>query len=344
MLQGRATAEEAAQVKAWRLERAEHAEVYERLRHRLSMLRYFYEELEPGPAPDAQDLIWRAELRRRPAPATSSTRFRRWTARAAATAAVLAAGFALAELRPGEGPGEAFGVEAFVTGEGETVTLTLRDGSVVRLAPHSRLWVAAADGRVVTLAGRAYFAVAYREGEPFRVRTDAGEVTVLGTRFDLQAETDELRVVVAEGRVVLSGESGEVEVRGGQMSGVREGEHLAVVSVPDARRLSGWVGDFLAFQDTPLRDVAREIEAQYGTRFRFTDPSLADRVVTAWFVDRTLEEVVQVVCLVATATCTIRDGEVVMAPAAASGDGGSRVPPPEVDSTEGVCDACEPAR
>lgn len=313
VLQGRATPEEAAEVRAWRLADPRHEAIHDELRVRPEMLRYFHEEVEPGPAPDAADLMRRAETRPRERASAARSVQRRWGFYGLAAAAVLAIAVGLDAFRSGPGSTPAYGAEELVTGEAETVTVTLRDGTIVRLAPRSRLRVAPEpERREVTLSGRAYFVVAHRPDRPFRVHTTAGDVRVLGTRFDLQTDDRELRVVVAEGRVAVSSAEGDLELQGGQMSGVRDGRSLPVIPVANARQLSSWMGSFLAFQDTPLGQAAREIEAVYGIRVRFAEPELADRVITAWFVDRTVEEVVQVVCLAAITGCALENGELVM--------------------------------
>src|SRR5207249_3180081 len=138
-----------------------------------------------------------------------------------------------------------FGVDQFVTGTNEMSTVHLRDGSVVRLAPRTRLTVTGREGqRQVTLDGRAYFAVAKDSSSPFRIRTSAGDVTVLGTRFDLEVERDDLRLLVIEGRVALSTPAGERVMTRGEMTRVAGGNALPVTKVPDVNRLVDWVGNF----------------------------------------------------------------------------------------------------
>jgi transmembrane sensor len=205
-----------------------------------------------------------------------------------------------------------FGVDQFVTGTSEMSTVHLRDGSVVRLAPRTRLTVTGpANQREVALDGRAYFAVAKdKGGRPFRIHTSAAEVNVLGTRFDLKAEGDDLQLVVIEGRVALFTPGSDRVVAGGEMTRVAGGNALPVTKVPDAARLVNWVGNFLAFQDTPLREVAAEIERRFGTRIRIPDPALGDRTITAWFADRTVAEVLRIVCAAALAEC-VTDGDTV---------------------------------
>jgi transmembrane sensor len=231
-----------------------------------------------------------------------------WTIGAAAAVAVVT----LVGLgRRGTAAG-ALGPAEVLTGPAETATVRLRDGSVVRLAPASQLRVLDKRGRrEVTLDGRAYFAVAPMPNRPFVVTTRLGEAKVLATRFELATDRDELRLVVVEGRVALSARN-SIEVRGGEESGVREGVVLPPTRVADGARLHQWVGKFLVFQATPVHDVATEVARAYGVLLLPADSSMAQRTVTATFIDRSAEHVVEVICSVVNARCDWREQEVTM--------------------------------
>jgi len=154
---------------------------------------------------------------------------------------------------------------------------------------------------------------------PFRIQTDAGVVTVLGTRFDVEASAADLRLVVVEGRVALTPPGHEkVEIGAGEMSQVKSGRLLPVIKVPAVNAVIGWTGSFLAFQATPLRDAAREIERQYGVRMHLADSSLASRTLTTWFADERLETVLGVICLVLESKCSVDGSDVTIEPYSAA--------------------------
>lgn len=199
-----------------------------------------------------------------------------------------------------------FGVEEFVTGENQMASAQLGDGSVVRLAQHSRLRISGSKAkRDLWLDGRAFFAVAKDPERPFVVHTATGEAVALGTRFELNTSSDALTLVMLQGKVALSANGGTTEVRGGEVGTVSRGAVPTVVNVPDVYPMLNWVGEFLAFEATPLGDVGSEISQRYGVTVRIDDPQLANRTVTAWFTDESLQEVVAVVCRVVNAQCTI---------------------------------------
>ena len=227
----------------------------------------------------------------------------RWLPRVAVAAGLTVLGFGLAQLRDWRSPETSFGPQEFVTGRSETATVTLRDGSVVRLGPSSRLRTIPSHlKRRVWIDGRAFFAVAADSSRPFIVETNAGQAAVLGTRFEMQVEAQGLRLVVVQGRVALSAGSRTIEVGAGEMSRADRGVSPSVVKVENVSALLDWPGGVLVFQDTPLRDAAGEIGQYYGRKL-IVDHSLASRPITAWFSGESFEEVLTAVCRAARARC-----------------------------------------
>jgi transmembrane sensor len=209
---------------------------------------------------------------------------------------------------------ELFGSDEFLT-EAEPATVGLRDGTVVRLAPESRLRVHARQAaREVSLDGRGYFAVASDPESPFTVHSPAGTVTVLGTRFDVTVAGEDLRVIVIEGSVRLTARGSQVVVRAGQLAQVLKGNLVPPVDVPDPASMIGWVGNFIAFHNTPLPTVAREIEQRFGLRVELSEGELRERTVTALFAGRSYEEIAEVICVVANLRCTRRGDVLRMTP------------------------------
>lgn len=200
----------------------------------------------------------------------------------------------------------------FSTGSDQTVTVSLNDGSYVRLAPRSRLRVEPGEHtRDVFLEGRGYFAVAGDADRPFTVHTRLGEALVLGTRFELDVQGDNLRLVVTEGHVALTSAGERIDVRGGDVI------HLVAEGVPvveyveDVLEVLDWPGGLLVFQATPLRHVARDLTAHFGIPVQIDNDEVSARTVTGSFDDESLEEVLSAICR-ATATRCVRDEDRVL--------------------------------
>ena len=164
------------------------------------------------------------------------------------------------------------------------------------------------------LDGQAFFAVAREDARRFVVRTRAGDATVLGTRFDVRVEEDGMQVFVVEGRVAHQAGGHEVQVEAMEVSRTTGGGIPSVEPIDDPEALLSWLGEFLVFQTTPMREVARELERRYGVPVRLADPAVAERTVTAWFTNESLEHVLLIVCRAADARCQIGENTISIEP------------------------------
>src|SRR6185436_786660 len=98
----------------------------------------------------------------------------------------------------------AFGWERVATAAAERRELVLADGSVVQLAPGSKVSVRLQPHmrRIVLSRGEAFFRVA-RDGRPFIVETEYATARATGTAFAVEREGDTVVVTVAEGKVAV---------------------------------------------------------------------------------------------------------------------------------------------
>ena len=279
----------------WRLTEGAEAEVATRRPSAAELLRAHAEP--PTAVPPTA--VPRTAAARVVAPLLPAARTSRRTLRAAvgAAAAVLVAAAGWVTLGRQVAPAE------HATGIGEMETVRLEDGSVVRLAPESRLEVPGDRGRQVRLEGRAFFAVAHDAGRPFVVETSAGRIRVLGTRFTLDAAGDTLRIAVVEGRVAVDAAGAVRELGAGEASIVVRGAPPAPPRVSDVHVAAAWLGSTIILQETPLRDAAREVERVHGLTLRIADSALAGRTVTAVFRSDDADEVLATLCRAVQARC-----------------------------------------
>jgi transmembrane sensor len=273
-------------------------------------------------APSADEIIahtgvsWLGEGRDRsggPAPHAREG-FRAWHQVAMIGAVAAAAGAAvMLNLSP---PGASFGAVEFIAGPYEATTIRLDDGTVVRLGPGSRIEFNGQSPRArqVYFEGVAYFAVARDEARPFVIHTPGGNAEVLGTRFEIRAQDETMRVVVVEGLVELEAVGQKKEVAANQMGHAGANQPPTVVDVEDVNEFLGWAG-LLVFQETPLAQVARELSQRYQVEITVEDEELARREVTAWLRQQDLDAALTAVCGAVGAICTIgRDGATMRLP------------------------------
>lgn len=199
----------------------------------------------------------------------------------------------------------------YATRAGERALIHLADGSTIRLAPESKLFVSAQFGkqtRGVTLVGEAVFTVTTASGAPFKVLTRGTVTQVLGTAFGVRAYPADttVRIAVAEGKV---------SVRNGPVLGVGDvsqiNDHGDVTVVRDApiASLLSWTQGRLMYRGATLSQVADDIERWYGVTIHLDGKAMTRRV-TADFDNDPLKEVLNTLADIA-AVHYSRTGDVI---------------------------------
>jgi transmembrane sensor len=320
VLEGTASVSEEARVQRWRRESPGNEAHFQATEDIWSLTRPSPEPDTP-PVPSAGSIITRAESAGKggAGPRTSigllfSGAGRRSRRRVLALAAAVAA--VVLVVRFVGGPTGAGAPVATYVAEGPgTRTVVLGDGTVVKLAPGSRLEEWSLDRvRSLSLEGRAFFAVTHDSERPLGVLAGTSEVQVLGTRFEVFEEERAVRVVVVEGRVSVSNEHGRVELGAGFVAHAPEGDAPTAESVPDVFSLLDWPDGLLVFQATPLAEAAREVSRHFGRAVEVRDEALGRLRITARFDDQGFEDVVLALCDVSGAECVLNDSEAVIVP------------------------------
>ena len=259
--------------------------------------------------------------RERPGGTRGRSSFRR---RPAWIAAALAAGVAAVALGVGSGlfAPDAGPVAEFAAGPQGARTVTLDDGSFVKLAPGAGLRVlGGTEERRVELEGRAFFAVAHDEQRPFVVTAGGTETRVLGTRFEVAATERGLRTVVAaaeRGDAQLPDRDFQmlrlVQVAAGSLARVEPGEVPTLETPADVYALLDWPGGLMLFQGTPLSRVAREVERRFGERVSVEGEALGALRISGTFEEEGFEEVVRALCETVGADCSLTADGAVLRP------------------------------
>lgn len=150
---------------------------------------------------------------------------------------------------------------------GETRQVNLPDQSTVWLNESSRLaYNPAFEVRTLELEGEAFFDVEHDPAMPFTVEAGAGRVQVLGTSFNVRYGTEEVRVIVATGRVALSSASGDSreELTAGYQ-GVLRIDDSSVLRIPnDDPAFLSWRNRSVAFDATPFDEVVETLRTHFA--------------------------------------------------------------------------------
>lgn len=177
------------------------------------------------------------------------------------------------------------------TQAGEWRSMTLRDGTLVSLGPHTELRHRFSDERrIVHLAqGEALFAVAKDPARPFIVDAKVARVQATGTQFAVERRGGQVFVTVREGSVAVNGDSLR-DVAGKAASiALGEGEQVAVSAVGAKPKTSVDIDRELAWAQRKLqfdRQTVVEAVNEFNRRNRvqiYIDPSLGSQQVRGTF-------------------------------------------------------------
>jgi transmembrane sensor len=184
------------------------------------------------------------------------------------------------------GPGLILRIEAdHVTQTAEQRQVALPDGSQVILAPASAIAIsyAAGERRVHLVSGEAFFQVQPDSQRPFRVVARTIEATVLGTRFDVRLEPDDVTVSVEEGSVGVATEgspsrSGERLSAGQSIRMSSSGTFSRTSEAPEL--VGAWRQGQLYLQEQRLSDAVAQLRRYFHGTIVIVGDALAERRVT----------------------------------------------------------------
>ncbi|SHE74952.1 FecR family protein [Fodinibius roseus] len=189
----------------------------------------------------------------------------------------------------------------YVTESDQQKVLTLSDGSRIRLNEGAKLIVPEkfkASKREVKLQGEAYFEVESNEKQPFWVRTTGSVVEVLGTRFNVRADSAarQVQVAVLEGKVALK--SGDTEnaasahLNRNNVGVLRLSDNQITIENANAENYVSWFKNRLKFTGETLGQVSRQLERLYEVQIAFESNRLKELQLTADMEKVDLKEVV----------------------------------------------------
>jgi transmembrane sensor len=150
--------------------------------------------------------------------------------------------------------------------------VALVDGSTVELNTATAIRTAVSKARrdIWLDKGEAFFSVRHL-GVPFVVHAGPRTVTVLGTKFSVTRDGDQVRVAVIEGRVRVSDantseRSPTATITRGDILQAQGGSTLVLQDAePRVERSLAWRDGLLQFDATPLSDAAAEFN-RYNQR------------------------------------------------------------------------------
>ncbi len=190
-------------------------------------------------------------------------------------------------------------IQALVTPTDSTLQSNLPDGSSIELNRSSELSFKskfAEKERRVSLKGEAFFQVLQDEKRPFIIETEAGQVQVLGTSFNVRAYPKEaiFEVYVASGkvRVTVEGTSQPIELVKGAFFRLDKSTNKAVTGVDVAGVPAAWHTGVLSFKGQSIPSVLEGMERLYGVQFDNITSQNPDCLQTLTVQEGKLEEAI----------------------------------------------------
>ena len=186
------------------------------------------------------------------------------------------------------------------TAEGEMLSLTLPDGSLVTLNSQSSL--SYAEGfkgteRTVFLDGEALFDVAKDKEKCFVVKIDTVSVCVYGTKFNVQAydSNENVEVSLLEGNVKVKAMERQAELQPGEQAVFNRNTFEMKKAKVDVNAFASWKSGRIYFKDKPFSEITSLLERKFGQKVYIMSDALKKVRFSGDFSEsETLENILKV--------------------------------------------------
>lgn len=175
--------------------------------------------------------------------------------------------------------GEQEGNNELIVPFGGECYVVLDDGTRVWVNAGSRIKYPvrfSKERRVVTVEGEVYFDVT-KDGRPFVVKTDLGDISVLGTSFGVRAyKEEEALTTLVSGKVRFTGKKGEsVELTPGEQAVVSLAGNVIKRDVK-VEEYVGWKDGWYIFREKPLEQVMETLARWYDVTVFYQNQGVKD--------------------------------------------------------------------
>lgn len=145
----------------------------------------------------------------------------------------------------------------------EMETIKLPDGSLVYLNADSDLeyntanWI---EERTLNLEGEAFFEV--KKGSQFMVKTKKGNVTVLGTSFNVYQRSKDFKVHCKTGKVSVFAAKNTSILTANQSVSIPNQIHQIEKDISPSDNRSNWKNGIYTYRNESIEKIAKELERQ----------------------------------------------------------------------------------
>ncbi|WP_444926737.1 FecR family protein [Microbulbifer sp. TRSA002] len=189
-----------------------------------------------------------------------------------------------------QGMGGEIQTQMYATERGQIQTVSLPDGSEIKLNSNSELKVIynRNERRTELVRGEAFFEVARQTSRPFTVSAGSANIRVLGTEFNVELNPENTQVSVTEGTVSVTEsvsapglEPESVQLVKNQKVSISD-RGLSPISRTSLEEATDWTKGLLVFEKTPLKDALIELNRYLITPVA-ASPQVENRLVSGTF-------------------------------------------------------------
>jgi transmembrane sensor len=209
--------------------------------------------------------------------------------------------------------------QVYVTAKGGQQTVSLPDGSIVKLNTDTRLKLDFTERtrRIHLVRGEAHFKVAHNPDRPFIVHVADGSVRAVGTAFNVRYQGEKVDVIVTEGIVevapqalppLLSTKAGKEEKSSGVQDPIKiavaaghevsfdeQAVHAIAMATPESvERKLAWHDGMLQFDGEPLVDAIAEVSRYTDIKIIIANAELKNLPVGGYFKVGEVESMLKV--------------------------------------------------
>jgi len=210
----------------------------------------------------------------------------------------------------------------------------LPDGTIVHLNAKSTISQAEGFGkttREVFLTGEAYFEVTRNKQLPFIVHTDAADIEVLGTKFNVRNYSNEHRMEAAlltgsieltlhEDRQhkILLKPSDKIIVKQNADKNIMAADRLKKVELTSIKLQdsviteTSWLNDKMAFYDRPLSEIALDLERQFDVHIELTNEAVRAYKYTGVYDEGSAEDILKILQMIKPFKYTITNKQIII--------------------------------
>ncbi|UTW44552.1 FecR domain-containing protein [bacterium SCSIO 12696] len=211
--------------------------------------------------------------------------------------------------------------DIYQTTVGESLAVTLDDGSKIELNTNSTLEVQYKDDLrwLHLVSGEAYFSVAKDKQRPFVVELDGAQARAVGTEFNIFKDVaNSAEITVTEGTVQVTNArqpSLPKFVEAHQAITFDSKGGLQNLRTADSDIITAWRQSQIVFDNTPLSDVISTLNRYSKTPIELTAADSAKAPISGTFSTERPLETAQAVAEALTLTAVLKDNRLQLEPA-----------------------------